>query len=295
MDSEDSTLSALIINIIDCSQESPQITWEMQNLDENTTIGWRYPRVIHEDISRIVAQLREPDSIDLASQSDDSDDSDSQEDICPSDKVEPHYKAVGQECLPSCGTAGGTHAGGDCQDTENFKISLIGGTYEPPCCTRQVRSRVNGVCDNTQNNGCHAGDLLDTTDSDEDYKWSCLGSGRGVSVNCSKQRPRADGRCDYNSPTPECSVGRLVEQADDDEHEKWICKGIGSGVQMLTVKNKNMEVVMFLELMDAAVVLQSIGDKQMASIDGIVQVRSQHGQVVAEVFLSMKMEDAIIV
>ena len=226
--SENLTLSALIINIIDCSQESPQITWEMQNLDENTGIGWRYPRV-NEDISRIVAQLREPDSIDLASQSDDSDDSDSQEDICPSDKVEPHYKAVGQECLPSCGTAGGTHAGGDCQDTTNYNITLIGGTYETSCCTRRVKRKISGICDNSKENGCHAGDLLDTTDSDEDYQWNCLAIEGGTSVNCSKQRPRADGRCDYNSPTPKCSVGRLVEQADDDEHEKWICKGIGSG------------------------------------------------------------------
>ena len=66
--------------------------------------------------------------------------------ICPSDKVEPHYKAVGNQCLPSCGvacnlsSASGTCASGnDCNDDENYDITAL-TSYQSPCCKRAPKS-----------------------------------------------------------------------------------------------------------------------------------------------------------
>ena len=65
--------------------------------------------------------------------------------VCPSNKVEPHYKAVGNQCLPSCGiacknsSASGTCANGrsPCNDTLNYEITPITHTYQTPCCKRE--------------------------------------------------------------------------------------------------------------------------------------------------------------
>ena len=70
-----------------------------------------------------------------------------QQSVCPSDKVYPHYKAVGNQCLPSCGhacslsSAAGTCASGnDCNDTQNYNITSITDTYQTPCCKRTPKT-----------------------------------------------------------------------------------------------------------------------------------------------------------
>ena len=66
--------------------------------------------------------------------------------VCPSDKVYPHYKAVGNRCLPSCGhacslsSASGTCASGnDCNDEERYNITAL-SSYQSPCCKRTFKS-----------------------------------------------------------------------------------------------------------------------------------------------------------
>ena len=74
--------------------------------------------------------------------------------VCPPYKVEPHYKAVGNQCLPSCGiacknsSASGTCANGSpCSDTLNYEITPITHTYQTPCCKRESKSLITpSVC-----------------------------------------------------------------------------------------------------------------------------------------------------
>ena len=72
--------------------------------------------------------------------------------VCPSDKVEPHYKAVGNQCLPSCGhacnlsSAAGICAGGNpCNDTANYNITQLTTSYQLPCCKRTPKDGGGGV------------------------------------------------------------------------------------------------------------------------------------------------------
>ena len=66
---------------------------------------------------------------------------------CPSNKTEPSYKAVDGQCLPSCGTACGQQSGGgtcgsgaECDDTENYNITLIPNVYDvKKCCFRTTK------------------------------------------------------------------------------------------------------------------------------------------------------------
>ena len=62
--------------------------------------------------------------------------------VCPSNKVEPHYKAVNGQCLPSCGAAcgassaaGSCASGNSCNDTRNYNIISL-TSYQSPCCKR---------------------------------------------------------------------------------------------------------------------------------------------------------------
>ena len=212
-----SVLSASIISILNCDdQENPQVIWndDTQNLidtEPNATIGWRFPRVVHQDISQIASGLQEPDANtrDLASAnanvgtfangqcstSREECVSGTYEDVldtnftvrfqctgsgggsttlcflCPPGKTEPDYKVRSQNCLPSCDTAGGTHSGSDCQD-DNYSIQFISSHESGLCCTRTLRNSVNGACDIPQKN-CSAGDYNDLTDSDDLYIWEC--------------------------------------------------------------------------------------------------------------------------
>ena len=63
--------------------------------------------------------------------------------VCPSNKVEPHYKAVNGQCLPSCGaacgasSAAGTCASGNsCNDTANYTITRLVAYDVGICCKR---------------------------------------------------------------------------------------------------------------------------------------------------------------
>lgn len=72
--------------------------------------------------------------------------------VCSADKTYPDYAVVKNQCLPSCGTAGGNASGDSmCGDVANHNIKFITEkTYEQNiCCTR--RSKPSGsVCSSDQ-------------------------------------------------------------------------------------------------------------------------------------------------
>ena len=279
---DDSTLSISIINIINCDQEIPQAIWvdETQNLidaDPNAEVGWRYPRIIYEDISQIVADLREPGddaSRDLASQAAaasqrvNGECSNSSED-CLSGEYEDIPDLGGSLLFQCTGSNGGSSpicalcpsdktepnykvrsqkclpscvtAGGTHSGDEcqdaNYSSNLIVSYEDGLCCTRSPKNRVNGACNVAQKN-CSAGDHNDLTDSDDLYIWECQGRGGGNTKNCTASRARQNGRCNYGASNPDCSVGRLEERRDSNTHEIWACIGTGGGTDAQCRKQK---------------------------------------------------------
>ena len=66
--------------------------------------------------------------------------------VCPPNKKAPHYKTVGNQCLPSCGAACGASSaagtcasGGNCSDTANYNITIL-TSYQTPCCKRTPKT-----------------------------------------------------------------------------------------------------------------------------------------------------------
>ena len=68
--------------------------------------------------------------------------------------------------------------------TDGTVKGLHGGTTVENC---QVRKPINGVCNNSQRNGCSAGTLNDSAISDTSthYRWHCEGLHGGTAAkNC---------------------------------------------------------------------------------------------------------------
>ena len=91
---------------------------------------------------------------------------------------------------------------------------------------------VNGACDNTQRNGCSAGDDNDTAVDDDQthYKWSCMGRYGGTdATTCNFEKP-VNGVCNVSTQNG-CVDGTANDTAVDDSnsHYKWICEGQHGG------------------------------------------------------------------
>ena len=59
---------------------------------------------------------------------------------CPPDKKEPHYKAIGDQCVPSCGTVGGTSVPSECQNTDHYNIQMMKAYDVNTCCRRTSKT-----------------------------------------------------------------------------------------------------------------------------------------------------------
>lgn len=64
--------------------------------------------------------------------------------VCPPDKKEPHYKAVGNACLPSCGAAKGTSVLRECLDFRNYNIQWMPVHDVNLCCKRHSKTACPG-------------------------------------------------------------------------------------------------------------------------------------------------------
>ncbi len=91
---------------------------------------------------------------------------------------------------------------------------------------------IDGQCDNSIRNGCLAGDADDAViaDTEEFYKWHCVGVNNGKTViDCHKRIP-INGQCD-NSKKNGCLLGQFNDAVleDSEEFYKWHCEGEHGG------------------------------------------------------------------
>ena len=151
--------------------------------------------------------------------------------VCSSTQTPPNYKAVNGECLKSCAFAGGTHTGTDCEDTDNYEIVLLVGTYESPCCKRTKKTSSNGACDNSVQNGCSRGRPVPQASSGGFFRWHCLGENGGTdATDCQLAQPvtAVNGQCN-NLIINGCNPGNAISQPPSEGFNKWHCNGINGG------------------------------------------------------------------
>ena len=133
--------------------------------------------------------------------------------------------------MRSCGIAGGTHTGSDCDPDEGYDLVLLIGTYEDPCCRRIPKQAVNGQCDNSNQNACLSGTPVPQAASGGFYRWHCNGinSGRN-NTSCQKAQPtnQINGRCNNNLING-CSPGNAVAKTPSGGFNRWNCEGINGG------------------------------------------------------------------
>jgi predicted heme/steroid binding protein len=103
-------------------------------------------------------------------------------------------------------------------------------------------SPINGICDNSSQNGCSAGVANDgaVADTSTLWKWACDGQyGGTIDSTCQKEKP-INGVCD-NSSQNGCSAGVANDGAVADTSTlwKWACDGQYGGITDVTCeKNK---------------------------------------------------------
>ncbi len=115
-------------------------------------------------------------------------------------------------------------------------------------CTR-LKSIIEGVCDNSQRNGCSSGTPDDGAidDTDTHYTWLCMGAkGGATATNCQIQKPPIHGACSGGSSQSQenqrntCSSGTANDGAfaDTDTHYGWLCEGSNGGGTVICFKRK---------------------------------------------------------
>jgi hypothetical protein len=105
-----------------------------------------------------------------------------------------------------------------CEYICNSGYSLLDGVCSPV---------VNGVC-GTEVNSCANGTFLDTIDSFDLSRWSCVGSNTGTTASCTKAIPaKVNGVC--STTLNVCTSGTFVDVNDSTTQYKWNCNGLYGG------------------------------------------------------------------
>ncbi len=99
-------------------------------------------------------------------------------------------------------------------------------------CTR-LKSIIEGVCDNSQRNGCSSGTPDDgaINDTDTHYTWLCMGANGGATAtNCQIQKTPINGSCNLGQRNG-CYSGTPKAQPDDEINNSyvWLCEGSNGG------------------------------------------------------------------
>ena len=108
-----------------------------------------------------------------------------------------------------------------------YCLGSNGGSTARNC---QKAKPINGVCDNTERNGCSAGTPNDAAadDTTTHYVWNCDGlHGGTTATGCEKIRP-IHGSCNNNAVN-DCRFGTLEDIDDTETQYKWRCKGLNGG------------------------------------------------------------------
>ena len=113
--------------------------------------------------------------------------------------------------------------------TEEWKWrcdGLHGGSDSGMC---RKNKPINGVCDESANNGCSKGTLNDTDDLDCTFQWYCNGQyGGRRSGLCTRSVPAQDGVC-YTDSVNGCSAGTLNNTQNSSLYYEWYCDGTCGG------------------------------------------------------------------
>ncbi len=112
-------------------------------------------------------------------------------------------------------------------------VGSNGGTTATNC-QKAKSAPVNGVCNNSQQNGCSSGTANDSAiaDTNTHYTWHCVGKNGGTTAtNCQKAKSApVNGVCN-NSQRNSCSSGTANDDviADTNTHYTWHCVGKNGG------------------------------------------------------------------
>lgn len=108
------------------------------------------------------------------------------------------------------------------------KIVNAIATSADKICPAATPPSVNGSCGASVNT-CDSGGFNDTADSTGNFKWQCLGSGGGSSVNCSQAKPPEPITGSCGSSNNSCNSGSLNDTSDSAVEYKWQCLGSNGG------------------------------------------------------------------
>ena len=116
--------------------------------------------------------------------------------------------------------------------TTHYRWHCVGANGGSTATNCQKAKPVNGVCNNSQQNGCSSGTANDLAiaDTNTHYRWHCVGANGGsTATNCQKAKP-VNGVCN-NSQQNGCSSGTATDSAiaDTNTHYRWHCVGANGG------------------------------------------------------------------
>ena len=118
--------------------------------------------------------------------------------------------------------------------TTLYKWHCVGVNTTATNCQKAKPAPVNGVCNNSQRNGCSTGTANDDAidDTNTHYRWQCVGANGGTTAtNCQKAKAApVNGVCN-NSQRNSCSIGTANDAAIADTATlyRWHCVGANSG------------------------------------------------------------------
>ena len=120
------------------------------------------------------------------------------------------------------------------------EVEALAGMLEP---VSAPESSVHGECSSALNS-CDSGSYGHLSDTQEQYRWKCLGTNGGVNATCSfckpersaTDEPSAIGRC--GSALNSCEVGTFKNLPDTEEYYRWQCTGSSSDINVACSKRK---------------------------------------------------------
>ena len=146
--------------------------------------------------------------------------------------------------------------------TTHYQWQCLGEYGGDDSGTCAISKPIAGECDDTVNNGCAAGELLDLDDDDTHYHWQCLGQYEGDdSEPCSRLIP-IDGECD-DTVNNGCAAGELLDLDDDATHFQWQCLGKYEGEDSDTCRReKPVETVQYIYQLATTLPATPSGDSE---------------------------------
>ncbi len=148
------------------------------------------------------------------------------------DTAAPINGVCGDDTIRNGCTAGTPDDGAIADTSTHYTWHCVGSNGGATASCTKAIPPVNGVCNNSQQNGCSSGTANDSAiaDTNTHYTWHCVGSNGGATASCTKTIPPVNGVCN-NSQQNGCSSGTANDSAiaDTNTHYTWHCVGTNGG------------------------------------------------------------------